>query len=283
MRMPLRPLLMFAAAFAISTAATTTVATAGDGLLDGNRYFYERYYAGEISSARTFLEAVVKQGRWVDRSDPLTIVDVRDASEFRAGHPEGAVHIPFPRIYQTCNENPDDPSDTVVRSVDGGACLYGRNTKGTSASMSRESLFLAFEARFPDKSARYALLCRTGSRSVRAGNILANPEKYLGPSYAGRGYSQVYNIWEGFVGLPINPVQVGTGLVIGESDKVEAIILDNDFEAYGFEAYKLDVNNDGVVDLFDYDGWRFHQGLPYVTRMLPRALSADAMPYYYMD
>lgn len=283
MHTPLRPLRMFATALAMLTATAATVTTAGEGTLDGNRYFYERYYAGEISTARSFLEAVVKQGRWVDRSDPLTIVDVRDASEYKAGHPEGSVHIPFPRIYQTCNENPNDPSDTVLRSVDGGACLYGTNRDGTSASMSPESLFLAFEARFPDKSARYALLCRTGSRSVRAGNILANPEKYLGSSYAGRGYSRVYNIWEGFVGLPINPVQVRSGLVIGPKSETTEITLDQGFPAWGFEAYELDVNNDGKVDIFDYDGWRFHQGLPYVTRMLPQALSADAMPYYYMD
>lgn len=265
------------ACLAVVTAPVTSLADEGD--LDGNRYLYERFYASEMSAAQAFLETVVKQGRFTNRADKLVIVDVRDATEYKYGHPDGAYHVPFPRVYQECNNNPDDPDDTVLRTEDGGSCLYGRVSQVT---MSPEDFFLAVEALFPDKSQRLALLCRTGSRSVRGGNILSAPEVYLGPGYAGRGYSRVYNIWQGFVGQPMAPVHASTGRVIGPEDDVITVNLDQGETAFGFQAYKLDLNSDGVVDINDNDGWRYHQGLPYDTRMLPRLLNDSVMVYYDM-
>jgi rhodanese-related sulfurtransferase len=254
-------------------------ARAADGDLGGNRYMYERFYAGDISAARAFLEAVVKNGSWVNPADKLTIVDVRDASEYRRGHPERAVHIPYPRVFQSCKSNPANPSDPVTRTEDGGTCLFG-SVPGSSVSMSNEQLFLTFEARFPDKSERVALLCRTGSRSARAANVLANPEKFVGPAYAGRGYKNVLNIWEGFVGQPIAPIHVNTGRVMGLANDVTTVALDGGGTAFGFKASALDLNNDGKLTLKDNDGWRYHQGLPFDTLMLPHLMNQTALPYY---
>src|SRR5574343_454006 len=87
------------------------------GPLDGNRYMHERHYAGDISATSTYLRS---QRASADR---LMIVDVRDATEYRRGHPVGARHIPYPRVFQECNANPKAPDDQVLRSEDGGSCL----------------------------------------------------------------------------------------------------------------------------------------------------------------
>lgn len=261
--------------FAVSSASV--MAAPGD--LGGNRFFLERYYAGEISVAQTFLEAVVKKGRWTHRDEQLTIVDVRDATEYRSGHPDGAHHVPYPRIFQACATNPANSADAVLRTEDGGVCRYGV-VPASTVTMTAERFFLTVEALFPDKSERLAMLCRTGLRGVRAGNILAKPEKYLGAGYAGRGYSRVYNVWQGFVGLPMAPVNLATGLVMGVASAVGPLTLDNGTSAYGFGAIKLDLNNDGIVDVRDNDGWRYHQGLPFETRLHRHLLNVDASPYY---
>lgn len=267
-----------AALAALASLGASALAAEGD--LGGNRCYYERYYAGEMSAAHAFVETVVKKGKWVDRADKLVIVDVRDATEYAGGHPDGAIHVPFPRAYQACKTNPANTADPVTRTVDGGTCLHGAVT-GSSVSMTPEGLFLAIEALFPDKAQRIALLCRTGSRSVRAGNILSNPEKYLGAAYAGRGYARVYNIWEGFVGQPM-VAQSGPGRVIGPGTGTTQVTLDDGSKANAYAALQLDVNDDGKVDIHDNDGWRFHQGLPYDTRMLAQLLNATAYPYYSM-
>lgn len=270
------------------TAAALPVASASaaDGDLGGNRYYYTSYYAGEISAARAFVDAVVKNGKWTDRSDKLTILDVRDATEYKRGHPEGAYHVPYPRVYQECKPNLNDPTDMVLRPEDGGACLYGRS--GLPYTTTPEDFFLAVEAMFPDKSQRLALLCRTGSRSVRGSNILANPAGMICPAndedcqetYAGRGYSRVFNIWQGFVGQPMAPFSSPERTLGPSPADVTDVTLEDGSPAAAFVAFQLDLNNDGVLGDEDLDGWRGHQDLPYDTRMLPKLLSDDAMPYY---
>ena len=254
---------------------------------DGNRYYLERYYQGDISAAQTFKEAVTKKGKWTDRSDKLVILDVRDATEYKLGHPEGAYHMPYPRIYRECVDD--------ARPEDGGGC-----NEGTVASVAQdpEDLFLMVEERFPDKSQRLATLCRTGFRSVLAANILAKPEtvicnlKYAGDpayqncvdAYTGRGYNRVSNIWQGFVGQPMAGI-ISTGgerFVVGEDQPLKDLTLPDGSTAKGFVAYDLDLNNDGEITAADKDGWRYHQGLPYDTRLLRKLMNemVDEMGYY---
>lgn len=271
---------MAIAAAVMSIASLTPTTYAADGDLDGNRYMQERYYTADISAARAFLEAIVKRGKWTDLRHKLTIVDVRDATEYRNGHPEGAPHVPYPRVFQACQLNPADASDQATRTEDGGTCLYG-TVPGSAVTMSDDQLFRTFEAMFPDKNERLALLCRTGSRSARAANVLTRPEKYLGQAYAGRGYKQVYNIWEGFVGQPLAPIHVFTGRVMGPAHDVTTVTLDGGATAFGFKAYALDLDHDGALSTKDSDGWRYHQGLPFDTRMQPRLLNPAAAPYYW--
>jgi len=259
-----------------------------EGGSDGNRYYLDRYYLGEISSAQAFMEAVVKKGKWTDRSDKLIILDVRDATEYKLGHPEGAYHFPYPLIYRKCFND--------ARPEDGGGC--SEELEGVTPQ-DPEDFFKMVEEKFPDKSQRFATLCRTGFRSVLSANILSKPEKVIcdmkyssdpgefaqcQAEYAGRGYTRVSNIWQGFVGLPKAGifVQGGRRYVVGDDQVLEGVTLPDGSAAVGFIAFDLDLNNDGTITAADKDGWRYHQGLPYDTRLLPNLKNemVDAMGFY---
>jgi rhodanese-related sulfurtransferase len=252
------------------------VAFSEEGESDGNRYYLERYYTADISSAKAFLDAVVKRGKWSDRSDPLVIVDVRDASEYPRGHPEGALHVPYPRIYRECvNDN---------RSEDGGSCTDGV-VGGSTVIQDPEVFFLEVEERIRDKSTRIATLCRTGFRSVLAGNILTRPDIFIHPSYAGRGFENVYNIWEGYVGLPKPGIirQSGISYTVGDDQVLKDLTLPDGDSAKGFVAYDLDLDNDKQITSADKDGWRYYQELPFDTRMLPKLISKPVKADGYYD
>ena len=90
-------------------------------------------------------------------------------------------------------------------------------------------------------------MCRTGYRSVLAGNLLADA-----------GYTNVRNMWEGFKG----------------DAKVD---LNGD---------KIDLNNDGVVDdsnpySGDLDGWANYQELPVSKRLKADHLYEPYLSMYY--
>ena len=115
----------------------------------------------------------------------------------------------------------------------------------------------------PDKSQRIATICLTRYRSVFAANILTRPDIFVcksvqkcgtddkdnyNPHYKGcvnqcatryrnRGYQNVYNNWKGFVGR----------------EKIDA---NGD--------RPLDLNNDGLIEAADKNGWRYYQQLPFV-------------------
>lgn len=260
------------------TAIPVVPAYGQDGALGGNRYYLERYYAGEISAAKAYVDAVLANDWWRAHSRKLVILDVRTTSEYKAGHPEGAYNTPFPRIYRACIDN---------LRTDDGEC---RNGKLRDIVQDPSEFFAIVEDLFPDKSQPLATLCRTGSRSVEAANVLSSPETYLGDAYAGRGYSHVYNIWQGFVGQPIAGVisQSSALLTVGPRQTPVSTVLSDRSDVAGFAPYQLDLDNDGLYpsdgDADDKDGWRYHQGLPYSTRLEDRYLSkaADEAGYYVM-
>jgi len=43
----------------------------------------------------------------------------------------------------------------------------------------------------------------------------------------------------------------------------------------------LDLNNDGVVDDNDRDGWNYYQELPVTTKIHPRRIDREFADYYY--
>jgi len=245
---------MAAASLALASITLAGVVSAEPPTGNGNRYTLDRAYKAEISSAKAYVDGV--ENRSTDPL-PLQIVDVRDLDEHAAGHPPFSISASYPRIQRECVDD--------NRSEDGGSCIDGVVPDST-VTQNPEGFFLQVEAMLLDKSQRIGTMCRTGFRSVLAANILTLPEVYICTSvqkcgnddeedvdnynpkynscvnkcaakYRNRGYENVYNIWEGFVGRT----------------KVDA---------NGNEP--LDLNNDGLIDAADKDGWRYYQQLPWV-------------------
>ncbi len=108
------------------------------------------------------------------------------------------------------------------------------------------------ESIIPDKTTPIYTLCRTGVRSVGAANVLTD-----------RGYTHVRNIWEGFVGINLTaPKKQADGSV---------------------KVLPVDLNHDGVVNDLDKNGWRYHQALPYETRLLPPLIYQPYAYLYYLN
>lgn len=207
--------------------------------------FYENrsglcgYYASEISPAEAFVDTVVKRGKWTKPSLRPVILDVRSTPEYRAGYPEHALNAPYPYIYQACDAQGRAPDGACLKSV-------------SQVAQSNEDFLRYVERMVPDKNTPIYTLCRTGVRSVGAANILTDA-----------GYTNVRNIWEGFVGINLTaPKKQADGTTKNIS---------------------VDLNHDGKLTDADKNGWRYHQALPYDTRLLPHLVYQDALDTYDWD
>ena len=204
---------------------------------DGNRYNRDRQYASEVSVSEAYLDMMQNKAE---------ILDVRTRREYAAGHPERAYNVPYPRIDTGYNQNAADFYWAVYDLVKGNtdAPLY--------------------------------TLCRTGSRSIDAANILADPENEAEDPrrvavLGAVPFSNVRNIWEGFVGQNLY------AFIGGEPDP----------------SIPLDLNNDGVInsdlpDVYahttdanpDKDGWRNFKQLAWSTKIRkPLAYLQDKWQY----
>ncbi|NOQ80574.1 MAG: hypothetical protein GQ546_14380 [Gammaproteobacteria bacterium] len=184
---------------------------------EGNRYDLPRNYHSDISAAKAYILTNHDEGN-VGKNDfaNAVIIDVRTVEEYGAGHPSRSYNIPFPHI-------------------------QSRPNKPDYISQEPEQFVYDVMAAFPDTSTPILTLCRTGYRSVLAGNLLADA-----------GYTNVRNIWQGFVGRT----------------KVDTA------------GNTLDLNNNGVDgDSGDLDGWSGYQELPVSTKLLPQLIYA---PYEYL-
>lgn len=210
--------------------AAVALAIAGQVSAEGNRYNIERYYASEVSVSEAYLAS---------KNDEAVLIDVRTLGEYAAGRPAGAYNVPYPRIQGSNLQDPRKLYDEVFEIVGG---------KLDTPIMT---------------------LCRTGQRSVLAGNILANPDKYL-PGQGLQAFTNVRNIWEGFVGQPRYAFDGGDimlDVVNNENAKYQVV---------RGGPYVLDLNNNGKIDtdsadIFtqvkdknpDKDGWRNFAALPW--------------------
>ncbi len=200
---------------------------------NGNRYNKDREYLSEISAARAYLDMKTQKG---------ILIDVRRLREYAAGHPEKAFNVPYPHIVGSPylsdgTPNPDYEGQEAANFYWEVYDLVNGKT---------DTLIMT--------------LCRTGSRSVDAGNILANPESY---DINGPEFSNVRNIWEGFVGQ-YKYAYAGGNIAFDEDGN----------------PIKLDLNNNGYIDsdtadVYDHtsdanpdkDGWRNFQELPWTTKL----------------
>jgi rhodanese-related sulfurtransferase len=212
---------------------------------NGNRYNRDRQYLSEISASDAYLQASRshhqrKKEHGRHHHSTATIIDVRTRREYAAGHPEMAFNVPYPRIDTGYNQDP--------------TTFYWEVYKNIAKGNTDRVLFT---------------LCRTGSRSIDAGNVLADPANtaldsrrttVLADPVLGEPvpFTNVRNIWEGFVGRELFAFENG---------------LPN-------PAIKLDLNNDGVInadtaDVYahtkdanpDKDGWRNFRNLPWTTKI----------------
>lgn len=221
--------------------------------LTGNRYGYPVLYHSEISSAKAWLDVQHSRRHDVDDADDQlkkpVILDVRRIEEYVAGHPVGAYSIPFPHV----TGNPSEANDSTDYigydiSVDSeiGFLLDSSAKDGTLAIQS----FVDYvESKFPDKDQPLYVLCATGHRSVQASNALA---KY-------GHYTNVRNIWEGYNG---QPKYAYTG-----NKPTEPLVA-------------LDLNNDGLVDGNDRDGWAYFQALPTELKLEKKHLFKPYLSLY---
>lgn len=237
-------------------------------------YAPQRHYAGDISAARAYV------GSQLPLSQRMALLDVRDATEYRLGHPEGARHLPYPRIYQPCQAHPSGAPEAQIRSDDGGECRYGP-IPAAEVRTNAAAFWQAVQAALPYKDAPVAVLCRTGACAAEAANLMARPDLWVNPSLAGQGYSAVCVIHEGFVGLPLAAIDAATGKQLSADKKTEKIPLPaTRTPFYGSTPVALDVNRDGRLTQEDLGGWRNFLGLPYVLSMQPNLLSDAAQDYY---
>jgi len=193
-------------------------------LAEGSRYDLPREYDSEISPAKAYLEM---------KKEEAVLVDVRRLREYAAGHPERAYNVPYP--HKVDNNDQRGKESEVYWAVYN---LVGGKTDTPIMT-----------------------LCRTGFRSVLVANILADPQNTANeegrPSIPdATPFTNVRNIWEGFVGQYKEPYD--------SSDPTNQTFLD--------------LNNNGVIDSDvadvyshtkdanpDKDGWRNYQQLPWNT------------------
>jgi rhodanese-related sulfurtransferase len=192
-------------------------------------------YHSEISPAEAFVDTVVKRGKWADPQEGPVILDVRSTPEYRVAHPENAYNVPYPFIYEYCEDVPGDD-----RRPDG-ACVEGDDDFDRIGQPPED--FVAYvEEIVPNKDTPIYTLCRTGVRSVGAAEVLTEA-----------GYTHVRNIWEGFVGVYLTaPFQ--------DPDQTDPT------------PGPVDLNHDGELTDEDKNGWWNHQALPYDTRLLRKLM-----------
>ena len=214
---------------------------------DGNRYNRDRQYDSEISSADAY--QLMMQNK-------ATVLDVRTRREYAAGHPERAYNIPYPRIDTGYNQDESVFYWEVYKNI----------AKGNV-----DQLLLT--------------LCRTGSRSIDAANILADPlnnaldarrDPVLPDLETGMDpvpFTNVRNIWEGFVGQYLYAF-TGPGTT---PDPTIPLDLNN---KDGINTDSADVYTHTADANPDKDGWRNFHNLPWDTLIIkPRAYLQDKTQY----
>lgn len=238
--------------FCVITAIVLT-GTGGSIWADGNRYNKERLYHSEISAAQAWQEMKNNRQRhhWKRKHErKAVLIDVRSMEEYAAGHPIGGYNVPYPRVCTGCDPQPEATFYWEVYNI-----VHG------------------------DTDRLIMTLCRTGSRSVAGGNILANPSAY---GIDGPAFTNVRNIWHGFVGKQKYPINKSDGTVPTDANG---------------KPIKLDLNNNGVIDddtadVFaevkdanpDKDGWRNFQQLPWTTAIHRRyAFQRNVWQYYNLN
>lgn len=224
------------------------VILAGPVSAEGNRYDRDRYYHKEISVSEAWLAMEHSKG-WDNKKNmgqpKPVLIDVRSLREYAGGHPEDAYNVPFPNITGFLPEQTQSPDKLYWEVYD--------IVKG-------------------NLDTPIMILCRTGSRSITAGNILANPDSNAATAGL-MPFTNVTNIWEGYVGL-YRYAFTGNPPV---PDPTKPLDLNND-DLINVDYADVHVETKDANP--DKDGWRNFAGLPWTTKIRkPLAYEQDPSLY----
>lgn len=181
------------------------------------------------------------------------LIDVRRLREHAAGHPELSYNVPYPHIVNSNDQSAEAFYNEVFRIVGG---------KTDTPIMT---------------------LCRTGARSVASGNILADPAS---AGIDGPAFTNVQNIWEGFVGRYKEPYVAQ--LPTDPAPTLEEMIAHDELDHTFLDLNNNDILDTDVADVYDHspdanpdkDGWRNFAGLPWDTNITKeRAYLTDLSQY----
>lgn len=213
----------------------------------GNRYGLPQIYHSEISAAEA--NSLISHDNGNRSGNDFlnaVLIDVRRIEEHVAGHPPKSYSIPFPHVSGSSNA-PGDSTDYIGYDISDNSdicfvpgCDDGTNNDGT---LNPDDYVAYVKSLFPDLDTPILTMCKTGYRSVQAANLLTRA-----------GYTNVRNIWEGFIGQPKYAYS-------GRSITLPPV--------------ELDLNHDGVVNGLDKDGWANFQGLPTSTKINPQRIFND--------
>jgi rhodanese-related sulfurtransferase len=184
--------------------------------------------------------------------------------EYNGGHPPAAYNVPYPHIYN--RQRSDNKPYAYIHQTD-------------------EKFVEAVNALGLDRDTLIITMCRTGFRSVGAGNLLAD-----------EGYTNVRNMWQGFKGkLKYNEtVEVAAKLdennqPIQETDENGPVFDENGYPVYETVpalGAALALDGDGEVNgsdpySGDLDGWANYQGLPVSYKLKHNRLYHEYINLYY--
>jgi rhodanese-related sulfurtransferase len=232
----------------IGLAAVLAFSLSSQALAEGNRYDLEKRYKSEVSAASAYLEST---------AGTAVIIDVRTIEEHMGGHPEGSYNVPYPHIYN--RQRSDAKPYPYIPQTDANFVHYV-NALGL------------------DKDTPIITMCRTGFRSVGAGNLLADA-----------GYTNVRNMWQGFKGnLKYNETSEVAAKLDDTKKKPKALIDNGDKVLIQVLGQALDLDGDGDVDKSDVfsgdlDGWANYQGLPASFELEEGSLYQGYENYLYTD
>lgn len=236
-----------------SADATVTSATIEEVKTTGNRYGFPTLYLSDISSAKAWYN--VSKNKDENGKKPV-IIDVRRVEEYVAGHPVGALSIPFPHVTGSPAKANDSENGYIGYDISVDEEVGFLATDGKDGTLPIEDFVKHVNRFVKDKNQPIYLLCKTGHRSVQAANALV---KY-------GNYTQVKNIWEGYEGQPKYAYTGAIPTVTSTGDL-----------ANPYKFVQLDLNHDGVFDNNDKDGWAFYQGLPTETKLVKSKLFNPAL------
>ncbi len=231
---------------------------AADPETSGSRYNLTRLYNSEISAAEAYLLTRGKRPRWLahwrkNRTPAPVILDVRTVQEHLDGHPPGAYSVPFPKVrvgpeeYDFIGYDVSEDAEETQQFKNVG---FGAAAPKWGTVLEIRHFVDYVETIFPNKDTPIFTLCKTGYRSVQAANVLTQA-----------GYTNVSNIWEGYVGKLKFAYDKKSGTPM---NSVVPLDLDND----GKVIYR-DKSGVEKIDPDDLDGWAHYQGLPTTKNIRP--------------